>query len=455
MTSTGAKDEIWLVMEYAEGGELFTWVRHRRRRLREDEYRRLTYELLSGLAYLHNHGIIHRDIKPKNLLMADNTNDATLRIADFGLSRRLKHLKKDQAREEEAELGVSKTPHGLASTAYGVGMSRPSGWKRPRAVTRTFLGTADWMAPEMLVCACEGANGGYSFPVDVWAAGCVIYALMSGRMDDSSPYTPDDTATAGGTVDELERLFGAVLGDETLTFEKVPTEAKQLLTSLLKAAPHERLTASEALRHTWLRPIRDTTGLRLPPAAGASPPAHRSSTTRVHNTAALPPKSAGHAPHAPHTPHAQHAPSTTKRGSPSHQTNGGLIRMHGSPIASIVDWDYAEGLDARPSPRRVILPACSPLPSSQRSSPLSQPTGTSPLVPMPSTSHARGSSPSERQHPPPPRLRSRWSKIDSPEPVSHPMPRRPTWLKRMDLTPREPLQRGRPAAQSGHVTYGV
>ena len=53
---------------------------------------------------------------------------------------------------------------------------------RERRVTKGFVGTPAWMAPEVLVCAAPDAQG-YSFAADIWSAGCVVYAVLTGRLD--------------------------------------------------------------------------------------------------------------------------------------------------------------------------------------------------------------------------------------------------------------------------------
>lgn len=61
--NSSARPEVWLIEEYASGGELFRWCRRRLRPLLAADHQRLAYELLDGLSYLHAHGVIHRDIK--------------------------------------------------------------------------------------------------------------------------------------------------------------------------------------------------------------------------------------------------------------------------------------------------------------------------------------------------------------------------------------------------------
>jgi serine/threonine protein kinase len=174
----GGRSEVWLVESYAEGGDLPCWVRARKRPLRESDHQRLALMLLRGLAYLHSHGILHRDIKPRNLLMSSGALDATLMIGDFGLCRRLRK-RTDGGGEgtDDASGTAAQGSHGGEAatdaakadeaTAVGTGHAAPPTRRRSRAerVSKGFVGTAGWMAPEVLVCACEGAQG-YSFAAE-------------------------------------------------------------------------------------------------------------------------------------------------------------------------------------------------------------------------------------------------------------------------------------------------
>ena len=74
--------DIFLVMEYASGGELFDFIVSKGQ-LAENEARKYFQQIISGVAYCHEHGIAHRDLKPENLLL---TSDNNIKVADFGLS---------------------------------------------------------------------------------------------------------------------------------------------------------------------------------------------------------------------------------------------------------------------------------------------------------------------------------------------------------------------------------
>ena len=78
--------ELYLIMEYARGGELFDYIVSHKR-VREKEAARFMHQIISGIEYLHKLGICHRDLKPENLLMDDYNN---IKIVDFGLSNTYK-----------------------------------------------------------------------------------------------------------------------------------------------------------------------------------------------------------------------------------------------------------------------------------------------------------------------------------------------------------------------------
>ena len=80
------KKDIYLIMEYADGGELFDYI-VKKKRVDEKEAAGFMQQILAGVEYLHENGIVHRDLKPENLLLDSAGN---IKIVDFGLSNQYK-----------------------------------------------------------------------------------------------------------------------------------------------------------------------------------------------------------------------------------------------------------------------------------------------------------------------------------------------------------------------------
>ena len=80
-------DQCFIVMEYVQGKDLFEYLRSYNYRIPEPQVKKIVYNLLAGVSYLHERGIIHRDLKLENIIMSDNSESAVPVIVDFGLSK--------------------------------------------------------------------------------------------------------------------------------------------------------------------------------------------------------------------------------------------------------------------------------------------------------------------------------------------------------------------------------
>jgi serine/threonine protein kinase len=151
---------------------------------------------VTGIAHCHAQGIIHGDIKPHNIMVAE---DNSVKILDFGLSKGLQDL---QANTDQK---------------------------------REITGTPYYMAPESFNTAC------FTEKSDIWALGVLLYILLSGYM----PFP----AT---TQEELEvRVRSQDVNFRHKSFRKVSEEAKQLISSLLQKDGSKRPTAMQILDHPW------------------------------------------------------------------------------------------------------------------------------------------------------------------------------------------------------------
>ncbi|MEW5308859.1 MAG: hypothetical protein WDW38_000786 [Sanguina aurantia] len=218
-------NDVVLVQEYAEGGDLYRLLHKNGGRLAERQAVEMVLQpFLLALHYLHTRGIMHRDIKPENVLF---TEHRVLKLADFGLAIDL---------TEE------------------------------RAVTRA--GTLDYMAPEVLRCPPknlpqENKNNAYlhyNNSVDAWAVGVFAYELVVGF----PPF-------AGETqLDSVDKIMNSVPEFP----EKMSDLAKDFICQALRKHPGDRPTVMEMLHHPWIRTYQRRTSMRITAA-----PRRRSSVT--------------------------------------------------------------------------------------------------------------------------------------------------------------------------------
>jgi serine/threonine protein kinase len=174
--------KLYLILDYAPGGELFTYL-DRQKMFLEDAAKIYMAELILALEHLHSLGIIYRDLKPENVLL---DREGHVKLTDFGLSK------------------------------VSVGDGGDDG-----ARTLTVCGTVEYMAPEVL------AHQPYDYCVDWWSLGAMSFDMMTGR----PPFTSQNRKK---TVD--------MIMNRKLTLPKFLTnEARDLLTRLLKKRPEARL----------------------------------------------------------------------------------------------------------------------------------------------------------------------------------------------------------------------
>lgn len=127
---------ISIYLEYISGGSVGSCLR-KHGKFEESVVKSLTQQTLSGLAYLHDKGILHRDLKADNILL---DLDGTCKISDFGISKKTDDI-------------------------YG------------NDSTNSMQGSVFWMAPEVI----QSKGQGYSAKVDIWSLGCVVLEMFAGR----------------------------------------------------------------------------------------------------------------------------------------------------------------------------------------------------------------------------------------------------------------------------------
>ncbi|CAA0840933.1 CDPK-related kinase 5 [Striga hermonthica] len=197
-------DNVYIVMELCEGGELLDRILSRGGKYAEEDAKAVMIQILNVVSFCHLQGVVHRDLKPENFLFTSKEENSLLKAIDFGLSDFVK----------------------------------------PDERLNDIVGSAYYVAPEVL-------HRAYSTEADVWSIGVIAYILLCG----SRPFW---ARTESG-------IFRAVVKAEP-TYEEQPwptlsLEAKDFVKRLLNKDPRKRMTAPQALCHPWIKNIN---GVKVP-----------------------------------------------------------------------------------------------------------------------------------------------------------------------------------------------
>ncbi|CUG92028.1 protein kinase, putative [Bodo saltans] len=184
-----------IFMEWVPSGSVQSVLQETKRGLRETIVRRYVREALQGLAYLHSRGIVHRDVKPGNMLLS---SDGSVKLTDFGTSRKL----------ENAAESVQ---------------------------TGTVVGTVPYLAPECV-------RGTYSAASDVWAIGCTALHMITGLE------VRDNVAL----IFKLGNLCDGSQFPRTLIEHPMLRELRSFVESTLSVDRQLRLSATTLLNHPFL-----------------------------------------------------------------------------------------------------------------------------------------------------------------------------------------------------------
>lgn len=185
------RNQLILVLEWMPGGDL-AWIMKRCGRISKDAARAVVAELVFGLGYLHENEIVHRDVKPNNILV---DRDGHVKLTDFGL----------------AETTV--------------------------AMTGRIIGTPDYMAPEVILGKSQSSS------LDWWAIGCVLFEMLVG----APPFIDATPEKIFARILAHERIDWDDLPPEV----KVDAESRDLIDWLLKPKPADRPSQREIMNHAF------------------------------------------------------------------------------------------------------------------------------------------------------------------------------------------------------------
>uniref|UniRef100_UPI00398EEFA1 myosin light chain kinase 2, skeletal/cardiac muscle-like isoform X3 n=1 Tax=Pristiophorus japonicus TaxID=55135 RepID=UPI00398EEFA1 len=195
-----SKNDIILIMEYINGGELFDRIIDENYNLTEMDTILFVRQICEGLQYMHQMYILHLDLKPENILCV-NREANQVKIIDFGLARRYK----------------------------------------PREKLKINFGTPEFLAPEVV-------NYDFvSFPTDMWSLGVIAYMLLSGL----SPFLGEDDN------ETLNNILACKWDLDDAEFENVSEDAKEFISKLLIKEKGVRISAAQCLKQPWLNNIAE------------------------------------------------------------------------------------------------------------------------------------------------------------------------------------------------------
>ncbi|XP_070165065.1 mitogen-activated protein kinase kinase kinase 4 isoform X1 [Polyergus mexicanus] len=193
------REEMLIFMEFCAEGTLESLVAGSGNGLPESLVRKYTHQLLSAVAALHSHGIVHRDIKTANIFLTNEGN--CLKLGDFGSAVQIK--------------AHSTMPGELQG----------------------FVGTQAYMAPEVFM---KSGSGGHGRAVDIWSVGCCIIEMASGRR----PWSDYDS--------NYQIMFKVGMGETPALPKNLSAEGIDLIKKCLQHDPKKRSTANTLLAHSFV-----------------------------------------------------------------------------------------------------------------------------------------------------------------------------------------------------------
>ena len=196
--SEAIQDNFCIYLEYLPGGSLSKLL-YSLGALSEITARAYLTQILKGLSYLHNNGVIHRDIKGANILL---DSKGKIKISDFGCSK--------QYQSSDAESGF----------------------------ITSLKGSLPWMAPEVI------KQKGYGRKADIWSVGCVALEMLTAK----KPWDAEDNHVI---------FMMKIIAENTIPNipEGISESAKDFLMNCFQRDPKMRLSAKQLLKHTFLRKL--------------------------------------------------------------------------------------------------------------------------------------------------------------------------------------------------------
>lgn len=197
----------YIVMELCKGGELLSRIQ-KKQHFDENEASTIMRKLVSAVQFMHDKGIVHRDLKPENLLFTDESDEAELKIVDFGFAK------------------ITNSNQPLMTPCFSL----------------------YYAAPEVLKRTSE-KEGGYDASCDIWSLGVILYTMLSGHVPFLKARLSGDNS-ASQIMKRIEEGDFSLEGDE---WKSVSMQAQHLIKGLLTVDPSKRLTIDDLSTNVWIQ----------------------------------------------------------------------------------------------------------------------------------------------------------------------------------------------------------
>lgn len=190
---------IFIVMEYLAGGDLGNFSKKKKYSFTEEEVAIVIYQITVGIDYLHQYGVVHRDLKPDNIMLAKPGDITHIKIMDFGLSKIM----------------------------------------GPQEKVADGFGTLSFVAPEVLI------RKPYNKEVDIWSIGITLYYILTGTL----PFDDDQ--------DNEEVIAKKIVFSKLTFYDKKWKKISELCTDFTEKAlikePEKRYKSKDLLEHEWFK----------------------------------------------------------------------------------------------------------------------------------------------------------------------------------------------------------
>ncbi|PIK47185.1 putative ribosomal protein S6 kinase alpha-5, partial [Apostichopus japonicus] len=197
----------YIVMELCSGGELLSRIQ-KKQHFDENEASAIMRQLVSAVQFMHGKGIVHRDLKPENLLFTNESEDAELKIVDFGFAK------------------ITNSNQPLMTPCFSL----------------------HYAAPEVLKRTSE-KEGGYDASCDIWSLGVILYTMLSGHV----PFLKARLSGDNSASQIMRRIEEGDFSLEGSEWKSVSMPAQSLIKGLLTVNPSNRLTIDDLASNVWIQ----------------------------------------------------------------------------------------------------------------------------------------------------------------------------------------------------------